>query len=103
MRYVVRKSIVRVVGRIWMPSVVCAQVRELSSYDVANIKSYGDAIGHPGINRESVEHWLHSNSGDFQSVTDFEASIEDGNDTIDIPWATEEGEFAYIDAMSEND
>ena len=55
------------------------------------------------ITREDVEQWLMVNSGDFQSVMDFEASIEDGDTTVDIPWASEEGEFAFSDAMSPDD
>jgi hypothetical protein len=53
------------------------------------------------ITRESVESWVDTHSGDFQEVIDFEASLESGDDTIDIPWATEEGELAYLDATSE--
>lgn len=96
MKYTVRKSIVWIVGRIWMPAIVCAQEKVLSSYDVGNIR---DEAGN--ITRESLEQWLCSNAGDFQSVQDFSASIEDGEKTVDIPWATEEGEFAYSDCMAE--
>jgi hypothetical protein len=114
MKYTVRKSIVRLVGQIWMPSVVCGQTKELSSYDVGNIKQeamwrvYGDDYQNPAnppvkITREDVEQWLMANSGDFQTVTDFEASIEDGDKMIDIPWASEDGEYAYIDAVSKGD
>lgn len=117
MKYTVRKSIVRLVGQIWMPSVVCAQTKELTDYDVDNIRglaahrmgivehavsSYGAGTG-VTITREDVEQWLAMNSGDFQNVTDFEASIEDGDKTIDIPWASEDGEYAYIDAVSKGD
>ena len=38
------------------------------------------------------------NAGDFASIIDFSASIEDGENTVDIPWASEEGEIAYSDA-----
>lgn len=94
MRRVVRKSIVRIVGHIWLPPVLCAQDREMSSYDVDNAR---DKDGK--ITRESVKEWLSKNSGDFQSIVDFEASIEDGDETIDIPWAKEENEIVYADCM----
>jgi hypothetical protein len=109
MRYVVRKSIVRIVGNIWMPATVCAQTRELSSYDVGNIRGYAAlrqdlAENDPLvlITREDVEQWLMGNSGDFQSVIDFEASIEDGDKTLDFAFATEDGEMAYTDAVSDS-
>jgi hypothetical protein len=103
MRYVVRKSILRIVGSIWMPAIVCAQARELSKYDVQNIHDIALFLGDTVITRRAVEYWLGGNAGDFSHVIDFEASIEDGDKTIDIPWASEEGEFAYIDAMSESE
>jgi len=39
------------------------------------------------------------NSGDFQYVTDFYASIGDQN----FPWADEESDFAYCDCMSDGE
>ena len=96
MRYLVRKSVVRMIGRIWMPAITCAKDITLSEYDVENIRRYRR---HSGINRDSVDHWLALNSGDFQSIVDFEASIEDGENTVDIPWRDEESESHYDDAM----
>jgi antirestriction protein len=52
MRYVVRKSIIEVLGVIWMPSVECGQLLTLSGYDVENAK---DDEGR--LTRESVEHY----------------------------------------------
>jgi len=94
MRYIVRRSVVDVYGKLWMPMTPAAQRTELSSYDIDNIR---DEDGN--ITRESVEDWLMGNSGDFSTVVDFSASIEDGDMTIDIPWATEEGEYGYSDCM----
>ena len=96
MRYMVRKSIVEVVGKIWMPSVTCAQTYTLSEYDVENCRD-----GDGKITRESVERWLDTHAGDFQGIEDFRASIEDGDETIDIPWASEDGGFAFQDATAE--
>jgi hypothetical protein len=96
MKYLVRKSIVQMVGQIWQPGIICGQEKTLSDSDVDNCR---DDDGK--ITRESVEQWLMTHSGDFQSVMDFHASIEGGPNTIDIPWATEEGEMQYYDCVSE--
>lgn len=97
MKYVVRKSVVCYVGTIWQ-GLTCAQDKTLSSYDVENMR---DDDGK--ITRESVENWLGCNSGDFQSIDDFYASIEDGDETIDIEWASEESEMTYNDCMFPSD
>lgn len=95
MKYVVRKSVVQVVGKIWMPnSVPVAQDFELSDHDVNNAR---DDEGK--VTRESVQRWLDTHAGDFSSITDFCASIEDGDATIDIPWESEESEMTYGECM----
>ncbi len=100
MRYTVRKSVVWLVGHIWQPGIgPCSQMLSLRAYDVENIRAYGEG----SIDRDAVEHWLMLNSGDFRDVIDFSASIEDGNRTIDIPWATEDGEMAYSDCTTTED
>ena len=98
MRYTVRKSVVYVVGKIWMPAITAGQEIVLRDYDVENCR---DDNGQ--ITRESVSEWLGGNTGDFQSIEDFSASIEDGDQTVDIPWATEEGEMAYSDCFCEGE
>jgi len=95
MRYTVRKSVIRVIGTIWMASVTAAQTYELSGHDVDNVRQHGDGK----ITRESVQAWLDTHAGDFSNVTDFEASIESGDDTIDIPWKSEASEFTYADCF----
>ena len=91
MRYTVRKSLVYVVGKIWMPmGPLFAQTFTVRADDLL------DDDGK--ITRESVEQWLCCHAGDFSSIEDFSASIEHGEETIDIPWASEEGELAYCDA-----
>lgn len=97
MRYIVRKNIVYVVGKLWQPGITAAQRLELRDYDVENAR---DDDGQ--ITRESIHHWLDTHTGDFTGVIDFSASIEDGPDTVDIPWASEDGEYAYLDCMSES-
>lgn len=96
MKYLVRKSIVQIVGRIWMPAIICGQTKTLDSYDIENCR---DDEGN--ITRDSVEQWLMTHSGDFQHVIDFSASIEDGDKTVDIPWATEEDKYQFNDCFAE--
>lgn len=98
MRYQVRKSIVDVVGHIWMPNTVCSLHKTLSGYDLENMR---DEDGN--ITRDSLEQWLCMNTGDFQDIIDFSASIEDGDKTIDIPWLTEDGEMQYLDTLGDGE
>jgi hypothetical protein len=94
MRYMVRTSYVDVIGPIWMPSTTAAMRYTVDGYDIENMR---DEDGN--ITRDSVEQWLACNSGDFQNVTDFSASIEDGDTTVDIPWKDEDSELTYNDCM----
>jgi len=94
MRYTVRKSVVQVVGKLWMPMSTGATEYTLSGYDVENAR---DEDGK--ITRDSVDHWLALHSGDFSSIEDFRASIEDGDETTEIPWAKEESEYTFGDCM----
>ena len=96
MKYTVRKSIVMIVGKIWMPQITAGMTKELSQYDVDNCR---DEDGK--ITRESVEDWLGTNAGDFSKVADFYASIEDGDTTVIIPWADEESESVWCDCCAE--
>jgi hypothetical protein len=97
-KYTVRKSVIRVIGQIWMPATTAATTYELDSYAVGNAR---DDEGR--ITRESVQRWLDTHAGDFQSVTDFEASIEDGDTTVDIPWADEDSELTFGDCTNDYD
>jgi len=90
MKYTMRVSYVDVVGNGWMPRCPMATRYTLTSSDVDNAR---DDEGK--ITRESVELWLGSHSGDFSSVTDFSASLEDGEATVDIPWAEEDNELEF--------
>lgn len=95
MRYEVRKSVINVLGTMWMPPVTGATMMNLSTEDVENIRQYG----HGAVNRESVGAWLDTHAGDFSGIVDFMASIESGDDTIDIGWADNESEYTFNDAM----
>ena len=98
MKYTVRKSVIDVVGKIWMPAITASQRIVLNAHDLEHLR---DDDGK--ITRESVERWFSTHPGDFQSIQDFSASIEDGDNTIDIPWASEDGEMAYLDTVSVED
>jgi hypothetical protein len=98
-RYIVRRSFIDIVGGIWWPyGATCSLRKDLSQYDIDNMR---DEDGE--ITRESVEQWVCLNSGDFSSILDFSASIEDGDRTIDLEWATEDGETAYLDTLGGGD
>ena len=92
MKYTIRKSVVQVLGEIWQPGAgPCAMDFTLTDHDV-------EMIGTPK-NRECVGMWLDMHAGDFSRIIDFSASIEQGEETIDLPWADEENEMTYNDAM----
>lgn len=94
MKYQVQKSFIQVIGKIWMPAITCAQDIELRQYDIDNMKNEDGEI-----DRESVESWLGTNTGDFQNIEDFRADIEDGEKNIIIDWEVEESEYIYSDCM----
>lgn len=91
MKYMVRKSIVQVLGYLWM-SAKATYEYTLSPHDVENAKD-----GNGKLTRESVQLWLDSHAGDFHSVIDWHASLEDGSETVEIPWQSEENELTYTD------
>lgn len=93
-RYTVRVSYIDVLGTLWMPHAEASMRIRVDSYARENMR---DDDGH--ITRESVEDWLTSHAGDFSSVIDFTASIEDGEETIEIPWSSEENECRYLDTL----
>ncbi len=95
MKYTVRKSFVQVVGTIWMPATTAAYEYPLRQYDIDNIK----ALGNGKLTRRAVQLWTDTNTGDFQSIKDFSASIEDGEKTRNFPWKHEESECTFNDCM----
>lgn len=99
MKYLVRKSVVHVVGQIWMPGITAGQTYDLDSYALGNAR---DDEGK--LTRESVQRWLDTHAGDFSSVTDFWASLEDDNgETVEIPWQDEESEVTFNGCMFPED
>ncbi len=88
MRYLVEKNFVQVIGSIWQPMAgPCAMEYPLTARDVANIEKF---------TRGNVETWLSANSGDFQSIQDFAATI--GDEWVE--WEREESEITFNDCMS---
>lgn len=78
---------VSVIGNIWQPGIgMCAMDYPVTNHDLDSIEE---------ITRDNVEYWLMANSGDFKSIIDFSATIND----VVIPWENEESEIEYIDCM----
>ena len=107
MKYTVRKSVVHVLGYIWQPGIgPCGQVIELNEYQIGCMREGDDPIRpipQGPITRDSVSDWLDTNAGDFSSITDFWASIENGDETVEIAWADEEHEMTFWDCVNGSD
>ena len=100
MRYEKHESYVDVIGRIWMPAATCAMRYPMSDHDVANARNDAGEL-----TRESVEQWLSTHSGDFQSIEDFRISISlaDGTD-FDSDWEHgDDSACTYSDCMYQED
>ena len=94
MRYTRVYNEIRVIGKIWVPCTTCAMAYRPSDHDVENMKNKEGAL-----TRESIEHWISWNSGDFQSIEDFYADIAKGDNDVVFDWAKEESEHTYFDCM----
>ena len=85
-----------ILGRIWMPAVVCAQVLHPSAYDIENMRNRRGKI-----TRRSVEDWLSTHAGDFQSILDFSVSLDE---ELESDWAKgEESDFQFTDCTHGDD
>lgn len=91
-------SHISVIGPIWMPECVCAMDYTLTPFDIDNMSGKDVAI-----TREHVRNWIDCHSGDFQYVTDFSATIGNNGETLEFPWASDESEMTYCDAMYGNE
>ena len=97
MRYMVRKSIIDVLGHIWQPGCdLCSLRLTPDRFDLDNMRDE-----HGRLTRHSVGEWLMTHTGDFASISDWSASLEDGEQTIDLPWSSEETELQYLDTVAE--
>ena len=97
MRYTVTIQRIDVLGRIWWPiGALCAQTRDLSAYDMANLGDSKD--------RDDVERWICLNFGDFSAIEDFRADFDIDGEHIEHDWRKgEESELAFNDAMYPSD
>lgn len=96
MQYTVTRNEIQVLGHIWMPNVQCAMTYTLDSYDTENAR---DEDGE--FTTDSVEHWLMLNSGDFQTIDDWNADFGDGEFTKD--WNSEDSEMTFYDCCFGDD
>lgn len=98
MKYTVIQSIIKILGVNWYGQ-TCAMLKELNSYDVGNLEDSG--LGGELSNeqkRDVVEGWLVKNSGDFQTILDFEADIELGDGcNVTVDWLNEDSEWEYME------
>ena len=95
-KFTITRNWIECIGPLWIEGTAAKRI-DLSDYDLRNMRD--DSLRQ--FTRDSVEHWLCLNEGDFQYVADFAAFItdEDRNEEIEIPWANEESELIYGDCM----
>jgi hypothetical protein len=94
MKYVMRKSYVDVIGKIWTGG-TAAMRYDVHQWEIEQMRSASGLL-----TRESVSLWLDVHSGDFASITDFSASLEPAIEgTVDIPWANPDSEMTFNDCM----
>ena len=94
MRIIVKRSIINILGRLWMPMCKAGQELTVTQYDLDCMRNDDGTI-----DREAVSDWIDSHAGDFSSIIDFSASLEDGENSIEIPWQSEENEIEWGDCM----
>ena len=94
-KILIRKSIIEVIGTIWMPPVTAAYTYTLCEWQVDNQLRSGRGT----VTRKSIRDWLDRNAGDFQRIDDFHASIEVGDETVDVPWKKDESKSVWADCM----
>lgn len=86
------RNYVDVLGTIWWPVGSTAAMRyNVSAHDIENMRNEDDGL----IERDDVEQWLGTHSGDFSSITDFAAYI----DGQEYDWEHEDSEWTYHDCM----
>jgi len=81
---------VEVIGTIWLPAVTAATRYPVYERDLENMR-----LEDRTIDREAIEEWLTTYSGDFQCIDDFAAWI----DGIEYPWAHEDSEVTFSDCF----
>lgn len=89
--YTVTVRRIDVIGRVWMPCGTCALSYNLTVKDTEAIR----VLGNGWLTRDGVQRWLDANAGDFRSIEDFRADIED----FLSEWESPESEYKYLDCM----
>lgn len=108
---------IQIIGHIWMPNTTAA-MEYTAPLKRGNEDTFAKDLHWPADEdfRESVEQWLATNSGDFQSVDDFAAWVSLPTEpcecckrmqfrTVETPWQDEESELTFNDCIygSEDD
>jgi len=81
---------IEVIGTMWLPAVTAATRYPVYERDLATMR-YEDGT----INRDDIEGWLITHSGDFQWIDDFAAWI----DGTEYPWAHEDSAATFSDCF----
>lgn len=76
---------ISLLGKGWYNQTISMTI-DVTKHDLENIESF---------DRESVQDWIDSHSGDFQSITDFCFYL--GEEIM--PWANEDNEATFNDCM----
>ena len=89
--YIVHENYVQVIGKTW------AGYEGLYQYPITaqDIETMAGAT--QSIKRADVAKWLKTHAGDFQSITDFHAMIDNapGGSSVEFPWWNKENEELY--------
>jgi hypothetical protein len=98
MRQTIIINEIRVVGTAWMGG-TCVMDYRLTESDVCNAMDEDEGCH----TRESVQSWLDTHAGDFQSIDDFtyDFTLSTGGMYIDIvgDWKSEDNEMIYNEYM----
>ena len=89
--YTVKENYVNVVGKGWYSQPIALSIK-LRQYDIDNMRG---RVSDNAITREDIESWLDCNAGDFQSIKDFYALVD--NEGVEIPWNSEDNEIEFFD------
>lgn len=104
MKYTIRKSVVHVLGYIWQPGCgPCGLQMDLNDYQIGCMRVSEDGIVPVDvgpITRDSVQSWLDTHAGDFSSIIDFYANVENGDETVEIEWSNVDNESTFWDCVN---
>lgn len=95
-------SYVKVIGRTWEGYTAAMQypINPATELKYPNGKAVDNNI-HSGDLENILRKWINGHTGDFETITDFSASLEVGENTVDIPWENDNSEEQYEFAMTD--